>query len=318
MSLEPTESRRSRPGLLRGLRDQALPLLEARLEAYPPEGLRERKKRMTRQLISDTATGMFLEAGFDEVRVADVAAACGVSEKTVYNYFPTKESLIFDRFEDMEADVRHVLGPDAPPSSPVDAIVTVIVAEVQRMFDTFDEGDRAFDVAMIRRFAELVQQTPALRAALREMTEKVVQVAAEAMAARAGVNPEDPEPQIAAHAICGLWDVMYFTVFRYSDGSHTGREMREAVIADVRRAARLIDTGLWSFGLAVQGSDGREQVRLAAESANEARKQVLSAIRQARQAWRLIKAEAHQHERHEARARRPTRGGRSRPERGTR
>ena len=79
MSLEPTESRRSRLGLLSGLRDQALPRLEARLEPklepYPPEGLRERKKRMTRQLISDTATGMFLAAGFDEVRVADVAAA---------------------------------------------------------------------------------------------------------------------------------------------------------------------------------------------------------------------------------------------------
>ena len=65
------------------------------------EGLRERKKRLMRQLISDTATAMFLERGFDEVRVAEVAAACDVSEKTVYNYFPTKESLILDREEAM-------------------------------------------------------------------------------------------------------------------------------------------------------------------------------------------------------------------------
>ena len=49
-------------------------------------------------VISDTATGMFLKDGFDAVRVIDVAAACGVSEKTVYNHFTTKELLILDRF----------------------------------------------------------------------------------------------------------------------------------------------------------------------------------------------------------------------------
>src|SRR5208283_4204051 len=62
------------------------------------EGLRERKKRLMRQRLSDTATEMFMERGFDGVRVAEVAAACGVSEKTVFNYFPTKESLVLDRW----------------------------------------------------------------------------------------------------------------------------------------------------------------------------------------------------------------------------
>ena len=64
------------------------------------QGLRERKKALMRQLISDTATLMFLERGFDEVRVSEVAEACDVSEKTIYNYFPTKESLLLDREEE--------------------------------------------------------------------------------------------------------------------------------------------------------------------------------------------------------------------------
>ena len=115
MSTEPAGPTNG-PGLLSGLPDDAVRRLEFTSDIPAAEGLRERKKRMTRQLISDTATGMFLEAGFDEVRVADVAAACGVSEKTVYNYFPTKESLIFDRFEDMEADVRRTLGHDRVPA----------------------------------------------------------------------------------------------------------------------------------------------------------------------------------------------------------
>src|ERR1044072_7879145 len=61
------------------------------------EGLRERKKRQTRQYISDVATGLFLDRGFDAVTVAEVAEAADVSVNTVYNYFPTKEDLFLDR-----------------------------------------------------------------------------------------------------------------------------------------------------------------------------------------------------------------------------
>src|SRR6202789_3569102 len=76
------------------------------------EGLRDRKKRLMRQQLTDTATLMFMERGFDAVRVAEVAAACGVSEKTVFNYFPTKESLILDREEEMAEGLHKALGPD--------------------------------------------------------------------------------------------------------------------------------------------------------------------------------------------------------------
>src|ERR1700716_3464621 len=70
------------------------------------EGLRERKKRQMRQQLTDTATEMFVERGFDAVRVAEIAEACGVSEKTVFNYFPTKESLILDHPDATLASLR--------------------------------------------------------------------------------------------------------------------------------------------------------------------------------------------------------------------
>jgi AcrR family transcriptional regulator len=256
------------------------------------EGLRERKKRLTRQNISDVATAMFLERGFDAVRVAEVAAVCGVSEKTVYNYFPTKESLLLDREEEMAAGIRRALGPGANERvSPIEAAVGVIVEDVRRFYRQW-EGEPDFDLTSIRRFSALVETTPSLRAAQRDMMDRLVQVAADAMAARAGMDPADPEPQIAAHAMLGLWRVQFTAQRKYSDGSLPLAEVRAAVIAEVRRAARLIDTGLWSFGLAVQGSSGREQFKAAAESANEARKQVMLAIRQARDAWRQVMADA--------------------------
>ena len=250
-----------------------------------------------RQLISDTAMMMFLDRGFEEVRVAEVAAACDVSEKTVYNYFPTKESLILDREETMTADIRRALGPDGAPMSPVDAVVGLITHEVTELAGHWSEDhDEPPDLHLVHRFMDLLEQTPSLRAAQRDMMDRLVEVAARAMAARAGVDPDDPEPQIAAGALLGLWRVQYRAMRKYSDGTRSPAEVRGQVIAEVRRAARLIDTGLWSFGMAVQGSNGREQVKAAADSANDARKQVLAAIKQARDAWRQVVAEAHPHE----------------------
>jgi AcrR family transcriptional regulator len=60
-----------------------------------PEGLRERKKRAARQAIATTARRLFAERGFEAVTVAEVARAADVSEKTVFNHFPTKEDLAF-------------------------------------------------------------------------------------------------------------------------------------------------------------------------------------------------------------------------------
>ena len=69
------------------------------------------------------------------------------------------------------------------------------------------------------------------------MIDRVAQVAAEAMAARAAVNPDDPEPQIAANALLGLWRVQYRSMHRYAEDGCTPNDICDAVIADVSRAA---------------------------------------------------------------------------------
>ncbi len=92
------------------------------------EGLRERKKQLMRQQLSDTATAMFLERGFDAVRVAEVAGACGVSEKTVFNYFPVKEALVMDRLEGTLAALRAGLADTA--LTPVQAALAILDREL--------------------------------------------------------------------------------------------------------------------------------------------------------------------------------------------
>ena len=66
-------------------------------------GLRERKKQQTYDALSEAAIALFLERGFDEVSVTDIAAAADVSKPTLFKYFPTKQDLVLHRI----ADHRH-------------------------------------------------------------------------------------------------------------------------------------------------------------------------------------------------------------------
>src|SRR5438094_8907826 len=85
-------------------------------------GLRERRKKETRRAISDIATRMFVERGFDQVTIAPVAAAAGVAKMTVTNYFPRKEDLVFDRAEAVVRRLADVIAARAPGESMLAAI----------------------------------------------------------------------------------------------------------------------------------------------------------------------------------------------------
>jgi AcrR family transcriptional regulator len=213
------------------------------------EGLRERKKAQTRQLLSDTATQMFLDRGFDAVKVTEIAAACGVSEKTVYNYFPTKESLILDRWDATARALRAGLA-DAG-THPVDAAQRILAGELAAQTAWLEaQPDPAGAVASIRRFGQLLAATPALRAYQQQTTASLVALAAGLLADRIGMAADDPEPQIAATALLGLWGVYFTALKKYLGGRRTPSAVRDAVTADVAAAARVLRTGLGPFSSA--------------------------------------------------------------------
>jgi AcrR family transcriptional regulator len=210
------------------------------------EGLRERKKALTRQRLSDTATRMFLARGFDAVRVTEIAAACEVSEKTVYNYFPTKESLVLDRWESTAKALRAGLADAGVP--PVDAVRRILARELAALTSWLDaQSDTAAAIGSVRRFGELIAATPALRAYHADTMNELVAMASGLLADRAGLNADDPEPEIAAISLVGLWAVHFTALRKYLDGTRTLAVVYEAVTADVDAAACLIRAGLDSF-----------------------------------------------------------------------
>ncbi|MFJ8140865.1 TetR family transcriptional regulator [Streptomyces sp. NPDC096013] len=220
--------------------------LRPRDEEPVAEGLRERKKRILRRQLSDTATEMFMERGFDAVRVAEVAEACGVSEKTVFNYFPTKEALVLDLGEATLVSLRTALAD--PNLHPVDAALTILSEELANITSWLSaQNDPAEARAMFLRFGMLIRSTPSLRAYQRDTADRQVAVAAEVLAQRTGMSPDDPEPQIAATALLALWPVQFRALRRHLSLTQTPAELHDAVNADVRRAAHLIDTGLNSL-----------------------------------------------------------------------
>jgi AcrR family transcriptional regulator len=208
--------------------------------------LRERKKRAMRRQLSDTAARLFVEHGFDAVRVADVGEACGVSEKTVFNYFPSKEALLLDRLEATADALRtHLSDPALPPVKAMLAVLDQerhgVVASLTADTDT----DRA--LAQYQRFGDLIRSTPSLRAYRSEAADRFVDIAAEVLATRTGLRPDDPEPQIAAAALLGLWRLQFRALRTHLRPGRPLSAAIDAVAGEVHRAARLVDEGLTTF-----------------------------------------------------------------------
>jgi AcrR family transcriptional regulator len=258
-------------------------------DRHSGEGLRERKKRLTRQRISDLATALFISRGFDNVKVSEIADRAGVSEKTVYNYFPTKESLVIDQPDEEIGRLAELLRGRQPQQSPTRVVVEAIKSDMARFDVVRDDGAAGF----MMRFLELISSTPSLRAAWADFDHRLFEAARDALAHDADVDPRDPEPTIAAHVLIALHELSFEALFTHISEGLLGPELVATVHRDIDRAARLLDTGLWSFDLLARGVRTKQQIQEARQAAELARDQVVDAIRQARAAWQELRREQH-------------------------
>jgi AcrR family transcriptional regulator len=143
-----------------------------------PTGLRERRKQETRQAISDIATRLFADRGFEVVTISQVAEAAGVSKMTVTNYFPRKEDLVFDR-EEM------IIGGLADAVRGRGAGESLLEAVRRDYARSLAERDVTTGVSG-RSFARMVDASPVLTARLRELLELREQALGDAIAAEIG------------------------------------------------------------------------------------------------------------------------------------
>ncbi len=162
--------------------------------AVEPQSLRERQKLETRTAIADAAGVLFARDGFGSVTVGDVARAAGVSRQTVFNHFPNKEDLVFDRAPEVEAMMVAALRDRAPGSSYVDAFRLLTRAFWERIIAL--PADRPQG-----GFFAIVDGSPHLQAYARELGARIVARLAEAIREDAGAAPDDPRPKLVAAAL---------------------------------------------------------------------------------------------------------------------
>lgn len=208
-------------------------------------GLRERKKAKTRERISDIATGLFLDRGFDEVTVAEVAEAANVSVKTVFNYFGSKEDLLFDREPEWLAAVDALIASREPGRG----LIVVLRADLEVRWPAMEFGrwDRLTDEAASgrRRFYALIYAHAGLHARRLKMGERLRELFIEA--AEADLGEDTADAIVAGTLIHAAYDA---TGTELITSILDGRPAREAI----DRARRVGLEGLATLARAYAGT----------------------------------------------------------------
>lgn len=189
------------------------------------EGLRERKKRETRQRISDIATGLFLERGFVPVTIAEVAEAADVSVNTVYNYFPAKEDLFFDRSAGvLEQLSRWVRARDTGESA-ARAVLRELRGEVEAV------SPRVGLMEGYDRFMRVIHEAPPLRSRLWSLQQEIRDHLEATLREETGADPADPLPGLIAGQIAWIHQTVFVAIGREMVAGRKPDEVsREALV----------------------------------------------------------------------------------------
>ena len=195
------------------------------------DGLRERKKAQTRQAIADAALTLFGERGFDAVPVAAVARAAGVSEATVFNYFPTKESLVFSGLEEFETALVEAIGGRPAGTSVIEAFERFVLGPPY--------GELGSD--RLRTAARIIEGSPALLARERLIYDRYTDALAAALSSGAR---DDLTAWVTANALLGVHRALVAYVRRETLAGVAGPTLLRRMRARGRRALAVLASGI--------------------------------------------------------------------------
>jgi AcrR family transcriptional regulator len=200
-------------------------------------GLRERKKELTRQQISAVATDLFKERGFEQVTVAEVARAANVSTKTVFNYFPRKEDLYFDRGPQAKALISQALEHRAPDETMLRALrgLATRQAEARHPLGRTSAADAPF--------WRTVMESPTLRARLRELAEEAEAWLTEQFARHEDSDTPGCWPAVKAGATVAALRAVYGRALGRILAGEPEAAVEADYLRDLRRAFDALERG---------------------------------------------------------------------------
>jgi AcrR family transcriptional regulator len=208
----------------------------------PEPGLRERKKQQTREAIAAAAFDLFAERGFDAVAVSEVARRAGVSEATVFNYFRTKEDLVYSRLEDFEAAMLRAVRERGPGQSVLAAFRAFLLTPGGLLAAADPEAGRR--LATITR---IITGSRALRSRERQIQDGYTDALARHIAAETSAGPDDIRPWVVANALTGVHRAILDQVRARVLAGDGGPRLARRVGAQAERAFDLLASGLADY-----------------------------------------------------------------------
>jgi AcrR family transcriptional regulator len=216
-------------------------------------GLRERKKQRTRALIGETARRLFAERGFDAVTVAEIAREAEVAEKTVYNYFPTKEDLFYHRLEAFEEELLATIRERAPGETVLEAFRRFQLAP-RGIFAKLEADEARAAREQLRTVTRVITDSPALLARERQVFLRYTESLAALLAEETGARAEDLEPWVTANALLGLHRALIdFVRTRVLAGDDDRDRLARDLRAQARKAFARLEEGLGRYAPAAGG-----------------------------------------------------------------
>ena len=211
----------------------------------PSEGLRERKKQKTRRLISETARRLFAERGFEAVSVSEVAKDAEVSEATVFNYFPTKEDLVYEGMERFEEEMLQAVRARPAGESVVQAFGRFVL-RVRGALAAEDEES----AESLTKISRMIAASPALRAREREILSRYADSLAALIGEETDAEKGDIRPAVVAQALIGLHaSLIAYVRPRLLEESPDLRRIAREVRVQGEKALGLLEEGLGGYAL---------------------------------------------------------------------
>jgi AcrR family transcriptional regulator len=206
-----------------------------------PSDRRSRKRLATRQAISDAATRLFMERGFDPVTVDEIADAADVGRMTVFNHFRRKEDMFFDRDEEGREMLREALRQRDPRVAPIEALRLLAHRLIAEQSPAVEFSARS------QGFIETIEGSETLKARARAIRDELAQDMTVALSECAGREATDPDARLAAGLLLATWTVAFIQAHR------TFRQTRDTKQA---KAAFLdiIDKGTTGLKAAMAGT----------------------------------------------------------------
>ncbi|MGX9294171.1 TetR/AcrR family transcriptional regulator [Tsukamurella paurometabola] len=209
----------------------------------PRPGLRQQKKEATRARIAAAAMELFVQRGFDDVSVAEIATAAGVTEKTVFNHFATKVDLAFPGDPAAEAALLDALESRPAGTSALDAFRDFADAVYASYFPVDERGRRRE-----KEIALLVDSSPTLRAWKRDMLARYAGIVRDHLATELGAADSDLRPAVVARALLAVHEGV---IDGFRDALVAGDEDAETLARRLRASAHqafdLLGAGLQDY-----------------------------------------------------------------------